>query len=120
MTFTTEKSIIFIEKTNNPKGAHKKGKKMEKVLKENECRIIGIKRGNDKNGVLSSNIMYVMPWSEYDKTSSESIEGFAVGNQYTKLSTFNLKVGDVVEFIYSKGFGDKAILSRINLIESGK
>ena len=73
--------------------------------------IIGIKRTvSSKNpNVIYHNYYYEEPFSDYDKEHAEHLEGRSCASEFSSVD-IGCKVGDEVEFKYTKGYQDKAVL----------
>jgi plastocyanin len=80
-------------------------------------KIIGIKRtpsSKDPNR-LYHNYYYTCKHSDYDMEHAADISGMACGVEFS-MADIGCKVGDEVEFKYTKGFQDKATLVGCTII----
>lgn len=80
--------------------------------------IVGIKTIKTKTGNTGYEIFYTEPFSQYEADTSESIHGLSCGREYSR-KDFSVKVGDVVNMIYEKGFQDRAQLVDIQIVKKG-
>ena len=55
------------------------------------------------------------PFNAYESEHSQSCIGMAVVTEST-FTDFNVKPDDVVELVYTKGYGDKAVLANIVVV----
>lgn len=93
----------------------KKGrKKMIEIVK-----IVGIKKTlkKDTTDVFYWNIFYEQAFSEYDTESAVEIYGKQTGMEFAR-EDFGIHVGDEVEFLYSKGFQGKAVLTGVKIVKA--
>ena len=85
-------------------------------MSQNTVKIIGIKvasSSKDPNKVYHT-YYYTGSFSDYDLENSD-VQGKTCGSENTSLD-LNCKIGDEVEFIYKKGFQDRAVLVGCNII----
>lgn len=87
-------------------------------MKNGEAQIIGVKQYTSKTGKKATIIHYMTPFDDYDSETSDKLDGFQTGNEFTYLDIANdLKVGDIVAFRYGKGFKGAAQLNGIDIIK---
>lgn len=82
-------------------------------------KIVGIKKTlkKDTTDVFYWNIFYEQAFSEYDMESSVEIFGKQTGMEFAR-EDFGIHVGDEVEFLYSKGFQGKAVLTGVKILKA--
>lgn len=78
-----------------------------------ECKIVGIRKGESK-GKPCWNIAATKDYSAYDQQNSECA-GVDVVSEFTYID-FGLHPGDVVEFVYDKGFQGRATLVDVKIL----
>lgn len=100
--------------TNSKKAEKERKKKMSEIVK-----IVGIKKTlkKDTTDVFYWNIFYTQAFSEYDTESAVEIYGKQTGMEFAR-EDFGIHVGDEVEFLYSKGFQGKAVLTGVKVIKA--
>lgn len=87
-------------------------------MKDGESRIVGIVP-NEKDGKKSYTIYAETMLEDYETERGGS--GFKCVTEWTnKIDCSYLKIGDIVEFTYSKGFGGSAVLKNINVVTPAK
>ena len=77
--------------------------------------LIGKKKVVTKAGKNYFNYFLARPFSDYENDNAECI-GRATEIEGSPLD-FNVKPGDLVELSYTKGFQDKATLSRMDVVK---
>lgn len=88
---------------------------------KDEFKIIGIKVYTKEGGKKNSILHCLTNFSDYDIEKSERCQGQTVIEEFTNsIDTSFLKIGDIVKFFYTKGFGGKAFLDGISVLESSK
>lgn len=82
-------------------------------------KIVGIKKTlkKDTTDVFYWNIFYEQAFSEYDTESAVEIYGKQTGMEFAR-EDFGIHVGDEVEFLYSKGFQGKAVLTGVKIVKA--
>lgn len=77
----------------------------------NTVKIVGIKATpSSKNANITYyNYFYVSAFSDYDQEHATKLEGRSCGSEFSTVD-IGCKVGDEVEFKYTKGYQDKATL----------
>ncbi len=79
-------------------------------MDQNVVKIVGIKKTKSKDGKSEFyNYYYTKRFSEYEAENSIQLAGVSCGYEFCR-EELDCKVGDEVEFIYTKGFGDRAQL----------
>lgn len=82
----------------------------------NEVKILGIKLGTNKTtGRPSNTVCYVKPWSDYDRENGAV--GESCESRWTNADFSGVKVGDVVELIFTPGFRDTLQLSGWKMVK---
>lgn len=82
-----------------------------------KVEIVGVKKGQTKNGKDCFNYYGLKDFSDYDQENSQC-EGQEVVKEFS-YKDFGVKVGDEVEFQYEPGFEGKATLSNIQMLKAG-
>jgi hypothetical protein len=83
-------------------------------------KIIGLLTRKSEKGI-STTIFYSEDIPEFRKKASQRCEGLQTGSEWTSsIDCSALKLGDLVEFYYSKGYGDKAILAGFKILPAPK
>ena len=77
-------------------------------------RILGIKKGKNKEGNPSYVYYFSDDYSDYERNNAECL-GSPVSSIYSS-KDFKVNVGDELELIYGRGFQDKAVLKEIRII----
>lgn len=77
------------------------------------CTIVGIRKGESK-GKPCWNVAATKDYSAYDQQNSEC-EGVDVVSEFTYID-FGIHPGDVVEFVYDKGFQGRATLVDVKIL----
>ena len=86
-------------------------------MKQGQMEVLGI-CNYEKNGKRSFVLHAKTPFSEYQAKEQNGV-GFAVTTEWTNSCDLSgIQPGDVIEPIYSKGFGDKAVLTNVRVVES--
>lgn len=86
-----------------------------------EFQIVGIKVYTKEGGKKNSILHCLTNFSDYDEEKSDRCVGQTVVQEFTNsIDTSALKIGDVVKFSYTKGFGGKAFLGGISVLERAK
>lgn len=80
--------------------------------------IVGIKAtpSSKNKDVTYYNYFYEEPFSDYDKERATVLNGRACGIEFST-TDIGCKVGDEVEFKYTKGYQDKAVLIGCDIIK---
>lgn len=78
------------------------------------CKVVGISP-YEKDGKRSYNLHLVGYFNDYNVEQGAS--GLEVQTEWTRLDCGFLRIGDVVELQYTKGFQGKAVLSNIKVIK---
>ena len=81
-------------------------------------KIIGIKAVQSKKNkdVTYYTYFYTSAHSNYDVENASYLVGLACGSEFTS-TDIGCNVGDEVEFFYSKGFEDKAVLAGCRVVK---
>ena len=80
--------------------------------------IVGIKKTKSTNGDKTYfNYYYQESFSDYDCEHAEALQGVQTGTEFS-YTDIGCKVGDVVEFEYTKGFQGKATLKGCKIIKA--
>lgn len=82
-----------------------------------KVQIVGIQKGQSRNGRSFSNIYFTKEFTPYEVENSGSCMGLKVGTEFTYVDV-NCKPGDVCEFSYEPGYQDKATLTNITVLKS--
>ena len=86
-------------------------------MKQGQMQVIGV-CSYEKNGKRSFVLHLMTPFSEYQAKEQNGV-GFAVTTEWTnQCDLTDIKPGMIIEPIYSKGFGDKAVLTNVRIVES--
>ena len=84
-------------------------------MKQGQIEVCGICH-YEKNGKQSFVLHGKTPFSDYQAKEQNGI-GFAVTTEWTnQVDLSDIKPGMIIEPIYSKGFGDKAVLSNVRIV----
>jgi len=85
---------------------------------ENTVKIVGIKKmlKKDTKDQFYFNLYYTQPFSLYDVNNAVNLSGVCVGTEFAH-DDYGVHVGDEVEFLYTKGFQDKAYLAGIKVVK---
>lgn len=82
-----------------------------------EVKIVGVRSfKNKKNGRIGYTYYFTEDFSDYEEQSSESCLGVSCGNEFS-YQDFNVMPGDVVNFVYGKGFEGRAVLQDIQVVK---
>lgn len=84
-------------------------------------KIIGIKKQpSSKNpDVIYHTYFYTSQFSDYDLEHAQVIQGVSCGSEFANVD-IGCQVGDEVEFAYTKGFQDKAVLVGCRIVKPGQ
>ena len=84
----------------------------------NTVKIVGIKKmlKKDTKDQFYYNLFYTAPFSQYDVDNAFDLSGVQVGTEFAR-EDYGLHVGDEVEFLYTKGFQDKAYLAGVRMVK---
>ena len=86
-------------------------------MNQNVVKIVGIKKTESKDGKsVFYNYFYTKPFSDYEVDTALELSGVTCGSEFS-LEPLDCKVGDEVEFLYTKGFGDRAQLIGCNMVK---
>ncbi len=77
--------------------------------------ITGIKKAKTKNGREFSQYYYEKAFTDYERENSDCL-GMTVGSEFS-YKDYNLKPGDVCDFMYEPGFEGKATLSDVVVLK---
>ena len=85
---------------------------------ENTVKIVGIKKmlKKDTKDQYYFNLYYTQPFTQYDKDNAVDLSGVCVGAEFAR-EDYGVHVGDEVEFLYTKGFQDKAYLAGVKVVK---
>lgn len=78
--------------------------------------IIGTKVAKTKSGKMGYTYYFQKPFTAYESENSECL-GFAVGHEFSYID-FDLRPGDVVNFIYEPGYEERATLVDVSLLKN--
>lgn len=82
---------------------------------DNAVKILGIKIAKNRNtGRESYTYYFAQPFTQYEKDNAE-VWGTSCSSEFS-YTRFDVKVGDVVELAYSKGYQDKALLTGMKVV----
>lgn len=81
------------------------------------CKVVGIS-SYEKDGKKSYNLHLVGYFNDYNV--EQGAVGLEVQKEWTRLDVGFLRIGDVVELQYTKGFQDKAVLANIKVIKDAR
>lgn len=86
---------------------------------ENTVKIVGIKKmlKKDTKDQYYFNLYYTQPFSQYDVDNAVDLSGVCVGAEFAR-EDYGVHVGDEVEFLYTKGFQDKAFLAGVKVVKA--
>ena len=84
----------------------------------NTVKIVGIKKmlKKDTKDQYYFNLYYTQPFSQYDVDNAADLFGVGVGTEFAR-EDYGVHVGDEVEFLYTKGFQDKAYLAGVKIVK---
>lgn len=82
----------------------------------NTLEVIGIIT-TAKDGATFTRLVLVSDFTDYQQANAERCDGMDATIEYTRMDCSSLRVGDVVELYYSKGYQGKAVLSGFKKIE---
>ena len=85
-------------------------------MAENNYIVVGIKHTITAKGNDFYQYFFKRPFNAYESEHSESCAGMAVEIE-SSFTDFACKPDDVVQLVYTKGFGDKAVLSNIVVVK---
>ncbi len=77
--------------------------------------IIGIRKAKTKNGREFCSYFYEKAFTDYERENSDCL-GMTVGSEFS-YKDYNLKPGDVCDFMYEPGFEGKATLSDVVVLK---
>lgn len=85
----------------------------------NIVKIVGIKQmlKKDTKDQYYYNLYYTQPFSQYDVDNAVNLSGVCVGTEFAR-EDYGVHVGDEVEFLYTKGFQDKAYLVGVKVVKA--
>lgn len=85
----------------------------------NTVKIVGIKQmlKKDTKDQYYYNLYYTQLFSQYDVDNAVNLSGVCVGTEFAR-EDYGVHVGDEVEFLYTKGFQDKAYLAGIKVVKA--
>lgn len=85
----------------------------------NIVKIVGIKQmlKKDTKDQYYYNLYYTQPFSQYDVDNAVNLSGVCVGIEFAR-EDYGVHVGDEVEFLYTKGFQDKAYLAGVKVVKA--
>lgn len=85
---------------------------------ENTVKIVGIKKmlKKDTKDQFYFNLYFTQPFSQYDVDNATVLSGVCVGTEFAR-EDYGVHVGDEVEFLYIKGFQDKAYLAGVKIVK---
>lgn len=81
-----------------------------------KVQIIGVQKGQSRNGRSFSNIHFSSEFTPYESENGSCI-GLKVGTEFTYADVV-CKPGDVCEFSYEPGYQGKATLTNITILKS--
>lgn len=81
-----------------------------------QFKVIGKKHTKTSKGNNFYQYYFSRPFSPYESEHSEMCIGMAVETEGS-FTDFPCKPDDVVELVYTKGFGDKAVLADIKVVK---
>jgi hypothetical protein len=81
--------------------------------------IVGVKK-TTKDGKTSYTLCYTEPFADWESADGNTALGLKCGSEWTRVDCEFVKPGDVVDFVYDKGFQDKAILVDVVLKKTSK
>ena len=85
---------------------------------QNTVKIVGIKKmlKKDTKDQFYYNLYYTELFSQYDVENAVELTGLQVGTEFAR-DDYGVHVGDEVEFLYTKGFQDKAYLAGVRIVK---
>lgn len=78
-----------------------------------EYEVLGILTTTGKEGKVFSTLYFATGFPEYRAEKAVRAEGVLVVRENTALDVSSLKVGDLVNLIYTRGYEDRAKLVKI-------
>ena len=78
-----------------------------------EYEVLGILTTIGKEGKVFSTLYFATGFPEYRAEKAVRAEGVVVVKENTSLDVSSLKVGDLVNLVYARGYEDKAKLVKI-------
>ena len=86
-------------------------------MEKGTVKIVGIMK-RVKDGNVSWTIHGITPFEDWEMENSV---GYKTISEWTnRVDCSSLKPGDIVSFVYSKGFQNMAVLSNITILEKAK
>ena len=84
-----------------------------------KVQIIGVQKGQSRNGRDFTNFFFQKPFTDYE-TSNGSCVGYKTDSEFTYINCDGIKPGDECELTYEPGYQDKATLTNIQIISAAK
>lgn len=79
--------------------------------------ILGILTSTGKNGTIFSTLYLAADFPAYRAEKAVRAEGVEVIKEITTIDVSKLHVGDLVNLVYTRGYGDKARLVAITKVQ---